>query len=62
MKFNESLKLSSFIYLVNISDHVEGDLRQVVVLAVQDLLEAGDGLVNGHKLAGIVGEHLGDLC
>ena len=48
-------------HLVNVADHVEGDLGQVIVLARHDGLEPGDGLGNGHKLAGVVGEHLGDL-
>ena len=47
--------------LVNVSDHVEGDLRKVVVLAAQDLLEAGDGLLHRHQLARVAGEHLGHL-
>ena len=47
--------------LVNVADHVEGDLGQVVVLAGKDLLEAGDGLVDGDQLAGVVGENLSDL-
>merc|ERR1712055_1098109 len=36
-------------------------LGQVVVLASKDILEAGDGLSNGDKLARVVGEHLSDL-
>ena len=47
--------------LVDVADHVEGDLRKVVVLAAQDLLEAGDGLLHRHQLARVAGEHLGDL-
>merc|ERR1739844_41291 len=48
-------------HLVNVADHVEGDLGEVVVLAGQDGLEPRDGLVNGDKFAGVVGEHLSDL-
>ena len=48
-------------HLVDVADHVEGDLGQVVVLARHDGLEPGDGLGDGHQLAGVVGEHLGDL-
>ena len=48
-------------HLVNVADHVEGDLGQVIVLAGKDSLEARDGLVNGDKLAGVVGEDLSDL-
>merc|ERR1739844_794296 len=48
-------------HLVNVADHVEGDLGKVVVLAGQDGIEARDGLVNGDKFAGVVGQHLSDL-
>ena len=48
-------------HLVDVADHVEGDLGQVIVLASQDVLESGDGLVNGDQLAGVVGENLSDL-
>ena len=48
-------------HLVNVANHVEGDLGQVIVLAGQDSLEARDGLVNGDKLAGVIGEDLSDL-
>ena len=48
-------------HLVNVADHVEGDLGQVIVLAGKDSLEARDGLVNGDKLARVVGEDLSDL-
>jgi hypothetical protein len=47
--------------LVNVADHVEGNLGQVIVLAIKDLLESGDGLVNGDQLAGVAGENLSDL-
>ena len=47
--------------LVDVADHVEGDLGQVIVLASQDVLEPSDGLVNGDQLAWVVGEHLSDL-
>ena len=47
--------------LIDVSDYVEGDLGQVIVLARHDGLEPGDGLGDGHELAGVVGEHLGDL-
>src|SRR5437868_14677382 len=46
--------------LVDGADHVEGLLRQVVVLALEDLLEAAHGLVPGHVLALPAGEALGD--
>ena len=48
-------------HLVNVANHVEGHLGKVIVLAGQDGLEARDGLVNGDKLARVVGEHLSDL-
>merc|ERR1719206_1377176 len=47
--------------LVNVANHVEGTLGQVIGLASKDILEPGDGLGNGDKLARVVGEHLGDL-
>merc|ERR1719474_2630697 len=47
--------------LVNVANHVEGTLGQVVVLASKDILEARDGLGNGDKLARVVGEHLSNL-
>jgi hypothetical protein len=33
----------------------------VVVLAVEDLLESGDGLLEGDQLARVAGENLGNL-
>ena len=33
----------------------------MIVLALKDLLESGDGLFNGDQLAGVVGENLSDL-
>ena len=48
-------------HLVNVADHVEGDLGKVIVLAGQDGLEARDCLVNGDQLARVVGENLSDL-
>ncbi len=56
---SQSLGLSDD--LIDVADHVEGDLRQVIVLAGKDILEARDGLVNGNQLAGVVGENLSDL-
>ena len=47
--------------LVNVANHVEGDLGEVIVLASQDILESSDGLVNGDELARVVGEHLSNL-
>jgi hypothetical protein len=58
---NKTLILSA-ADLIDVADHVEGDLGQVVVLALQDLLEAGDGLLNGHQLSGVVCEHLRNLA
>ena len=53
--------LSLGCHLINVANHVEGDLGKVIVLAGQDGLEARDGLVNGDKFAGVVGENLSDL-
>ncbi|EAA00316.4 AGAP012078-PA [Anopheles gambiae str. PEST] len=47
--------------LLDRADHVEGHLRQMVELTVQDLGEALDGFLQRHQLAGVAGEHLGDL-
>ena len=47
--------------LIDVADHVEGDLGQVIIFASKDLLESGDSLVNGDQLARVVGEHLSDL-
>ena len=47
--------------LVNIADHVESNLGQVIVLASQDLLESRDGLGDGDKFARIAGENFSDL-
>ena len=45
---------------VNVSNHVESNLWQVVELASQDLFESRDCLGNGDELAGVAGEHLSD--
>jgi hypothetical protein len=42
------------------ADHVEGLLGQLVVLAVEDLAEAADRVLELHVLAGRAGELLGD--
>src|SRR5277367_4717746 len=47
-------------HLVDSALHVEVALRHVVELAVQDHLEAADGLLDRHVLAGRAREHLGD--
>src|SRR2546421_2555523 len=46
--------------LVDRAHHVEGLLRQIVVLALEDLLEAAHSLASGHVLAFATGEPLGD--
>src|SRR5690606_32681884 len=43
------------------ADHVERLLRQVVVLAVHDALEAADGVLQRDVLARRAGEHLGHV-
>jgi hypothetical protein len=60
--FTHLVNFGSSANLIDVADHVEGDFGQVVVLALQDLLEAGDGLLNGHQLAGVVREHLRNLA
>src|SRR3989442_1967036 len=47
--------------LVDVADHVEGLLGQIVVLAVQELLEGADGVVDLHVLALEAGELLGHV-
>src|SRR5512138_3850070 len=47
--------------LLDAADHVEGLLRQVVVLAVHDLLEAADRVLQLDVLALVAGELLGDV-
>src|SRR5436190_281674 len=46
--------------LVDRADHVERLLRKLVVLALDDLLEALDRVLEPHVLAGLAGELLGD--
>src|SRR5436853_7835966 len=43
------------------ADHVEGALRKMVVLAVDDRLERADRILDLHELAGDAGEDLGDV-
>src|SRR5690606_39848211 len=43
------------------ADHVERLLRQVVVLALDDALEAADGVLERDVLARGAGEHFGDV-
>ena len=45
-------------HLIDIADEVERPLGQIVVTALQNLLEAGQGLLELHVSAGQVGEHL----
>uniref|UniRef100_A0A182P1D5 Prokaryotic-type class I peptide chain release factors domain-containing protein n=1 Tax=Anopheles epiroticus TaxID=199890 RepID=A0A182P1D5_9DIPT len=47
--------------LLDRADHVEGNLRQMVQLTVQDLGEALDGFLQRHQFAGMASEHLSDL-
>src|SRR5829696_5942246 len=46
--------------LLDGADHVEGGLGKVVVLALDQALEALDGVLEGDELAGGAGEDLGD--
>src|SRR5688572_13473620 len=46
--------------LLDGADHVEGRLREMVVFAVDEALEAFDGVLEGDELARRAGEHLGD--
>src|ERR1700722_6466025 len=47
--------------LLDGADHVEGVLRQVVVLAFAQALEAPDGVGEVDENAGRAGEYLGDV-
>src|ERR1700726_2457962 len=47
--------------LLDGADHVEGSLRQVVVLAIAQTLEAADGIGEVDELAGRAGEHFGHV-
>src|SRR5690625_7618285 len=47
--------------LVDIADHVEGGLGQMVELAGDDALEAGDRLLQRHLAAREAGEDLRDV-
>src|ERR1022692_3227761 len=47
--------------LLDGADHVEGVLRQVIVFAVAQALEAADGIGEVDENAGRAGEHLGDV-
>src|SRR6185312_6755782 len=46
--------------LVDGAHHVEGLLRQIVVLTLEDLLEAADRLTSGYVLSFAAREPLGD--
>src|SRR5207248_1506488 len=52
--------LAGGLDLFDVALEVEGLLRQAVELTVEDLLEAGDGVLEGHELAGEAGELRGD--
>src|SRR5436305_525108 len=54
-------RLRALDRLLDRADHVEGLLGEVVVLAVEDLLEAADRIVELHELARRAGAHLGDM-
>src|SRR5690606_36530315 len=53
--------LGLFDRFLDTADHVERLLGEVVVFALDDRLERGDGVLDLHELAGDVGEHLGDV-
>jgi hypothetical protein len=52
--------LSFFDDLINRALHIERPLRQLVVLALDDLLERPDCVLRLHVLAGAAGERLRD--
>lgn len=51
--------LGLLLHSVNVSNHVKGGLGDVVVLALEDLLEARDGVLKRDELALHTGEDLG---
>ena len=61
MNIQSPLATYEYKYLFNVADHIESDLGQMIVLALKNLLEPRDGLVDGDQLAGVVGENLSDL-
>src|ERR1051326_6772469 len=50
-----------FDRLLDGADHVEGGLRQVVVLALAEALKTADGVFERDEYAGRAGEHFGDV-
>src|SRR5579859_4940890 len=50
-----------FLGLFDRADHVEGRFRQLVILAVDDALEALDRVFELHEHARRAGEHFGDM-
>ncbi|KAH7467054.1 uncharacterized protein KRP23_11379 [Phytophthora ramorum] len=46
------------LHLLDAADHVEGSLREVVVVAGDDVLERRDRVQERHELAGLAREHL----
>src|SRR5258708_28412243 len=53
--------LALFDRLLDGADHVEGGLRQVIVFALAQTLEAADGVGEVDEDAGRAGEHFGDM-
>src|SRR5580693_7037623 len=47
--------------LIDRADHVEGGLGQVIVFALDQALEAADGVGQIDEHAGRAGEHFGDM-
>ncbi len=58
-RLGEFLRLGNRLF--DGADHVERLLGQMVVVAVHQALEALDGVLDGHELAGRAGEHFGDV-
>ena len=54
------MTLAFGLHLLDVADHVEGLLREVVEIAGEDLLEARDGLLQRDVLAGAARELRGD--
>src|SRR5258707_91758 len=58
--FAASEALGLVACVLDVTDEIKRLLRHVIALAVENFLEAGNGLLTRHVLAGQVGEHFGD--
>mmetsp|Transcript_48813 Transcript_48813/g.76186 ORF Transcript_48813/g.76186 Transcript_48813/m.76186 type:complete len:282 (+) Transcript_48813:149-994(+) len=55
-------KLGSLLLnLVDVANHVESSLREVIIITSNKTLECGDGLLKGHELSRGASEHLSNV-